>query len=206
MGVCLLCTVLFVAALGQIAQVQSVSVPAASPASRLSGLVTAASLFPRIPGSFTNRVNNAAVDWNIVSLAALQIIAPPTNGRHSILLRCLSRRDNSCRKVAYSRWSILFQRARSNNVCRFVYQALQWSLRNRSDTNVAPRVIALQSVSVWKALQANAMQDDPLNETAIVGEYSQRTGHHAELQQCVCFRFLRLQINWISQIMTCCYI
>ena len=48
-------------------------------------------------------------------------------------------------------------------------QATQWVLRTANDTNVGARVLALENLVVWKALQANLLQAEPANETAVVG-------------------------------------
>lgn len=57
-----------------------------------------------------------------------------------------------------------------------VVQATQWVLRAANDTNVAARVLALENLVVWKALQANLLLPIPANETAVVGK-----AHMAEL-------------------------
>ena len=48
-------------------------------------------------------------------------------------------------------------------------QATQWVMRQGNVTNVAGRIFALESVGVWQALQANLREQEPADETAVVG-------------------------------------
>ena len=58
---------------------QGFSSPSAAPAQLAAPApaapVTAATLFPRLPNSFTNRADNAVTQWNIVSLSHANEIA-----------------------------------------------------------------------------------------------------------------------------------